>query len=108
MSPWQYSAAAGRRFHGKDIHRLRADVKRCEEELVVLPKEMRRLGGWAVAVLRAIDDRLASLGLLEEGHSEYAIREGLTLRLTSFKSKVLRMKGEVDKMEWGAPLARLS
>ena len=53
------------------------------------------------AASKAVDDRIASLDQLGEGHSEFADRGGLTLRLTSFKIKVLKMKEEVEKMGWG-------
>jgi len=83
------------------IHRLRADVQRCEEELVVLPVEKRRLVAWTEAMLKATEQRLVCLAKLEPGHPEHATVGGLTIRLTSFRGKVLKMINELGEMQWG-------
>lgn len=102
-SPWQWNQTVGARFFGKDIHRLRADVQRCKEELEVLPVEKRRLEAWMETMFEAIEDRFANVMGMREGDSEYAIRGGLAIHLGLFQDKVLTMKEKVDQMEWGKP-----
>ncbi len=51
--PWEAGTGAAI-YWGKLAHRCRSDLERCQEELLVLCVEKRRLGQWAVLTLEAV------------------------------------------------------
>ena len=83
------ATGAGKLYHGKIIHRCRADLARCEEELITLTEEKKRLGMWLDATMRQLDIALTRGG-----------GPGKALLLHKHRSWMAEMKTGFDELSW--------
>jgi hypothetical protein len=87
--PWEAGTGAAI-YWGKLAHRCRSDLARCEEELLVLCVEKRRLGQWAVRTLEAVERRIEVVGA----------GSGKGFLLGRWKKMILELELQLERLKW--------
>ena len=59
-TPWSGLGVGSAMYFGKLCHRITSDIARCEEELLILPIERRRLRTWVDGRILAVDNMLVT------------------------------------------------